>query len=309
MFTTNPNRDRQALAKVQPGVAGPPPAEYFVKSVPPTSQFSEYWSAIRSNLPLIAGGAILGALLGFGIGAFQPSMFAAKTVLDIRSLNENFLNSGEGSPTGASQSVLPESYIQTEIKILSSQSIRKRALGTIPGLKDAQAAPPKPSFPASLMGPAPLPYTSLVADAGRRIKVKALGNTRVVEISCEAMDGQVAAIVCNALAQTYIGNNLESRRESATDTSQWLQSQLDDAQRRLTQEENLLKEAGTSSEYGADGPVQSKLRQLQAELVRSQTERWVRESNLSAASSSDVNALPVEMDSGTVRQYRCNWAT
>ena len=41
-------------------------------------------------------------------------MYQARTVLDIRSLNENFLSSRDGSPIGTTNTaVLPESYIQS----------------------------------------------------------------------------------------------------------------------------------------------------------------------------------------------------
>ncbi|MBL8210486.1 MAG: polysaccharide biosynthesis tyrosine autokinase [Bryobacterales bacterium] len=256
---------------------------------------------------MIAAGTLLGALLGSLSVALQPAMYQAKTVLDIRSLNENFLSSEAG--TGTSQSVLPESFIQTEIKILSSQSIRDRALASIPGSKPSRrggaAAPPPAS---TLFRPAPASYDAIIADAGRRIKVKALGNTRIVEISCQAKDGQVAATVCNALAQTYIANNLDSRHHSANETSQWLQSQLNDTRQRLAQEERQLADAGSSVDFGTDGPVQSKLRQLQTELARMQLERWGKESAYLIADNSDVNSMPPDLDSGSVRQYRLQLA-
>lgn len=311
MSTIPSNQNSRALAPTYAVNGGPPSnAVYSVSSVAPPSQFAEYWLAIRRNIPLVVAGALLGTLAGSIIVVMQRPAYLAKAVLDIRSLNENFLNSGEASSTGPTQSVLPESYIQTEIKILQSQSIRDRAMLAIPGVKEKTAPPPKPSSSPwlSFLAPPSPSYAELVADAGRRVKVRAAGNTRIVEISCEAQDGQIAATVCNTLAQTYIANNLESRHASASDTSAWLQSQLDDARRRLNQGEQLLKEAGTVSEFGQESPTQAKLHELQTELSRNQAERRLKESNYEVASRSDAFSLPAEMDSGPVRQYRLQLA-
>lgn len=87
------------------------------------------------------------------------------------------------------------------------------------------------------------------------MKVRAVGNTRIVEVLCDAQDGQLAASMCNTLAQTCIENNLESRYKSTKETSDWLQSQLDDVRRRLTKAENDLKDASKGTELGLEGQV------------------------------------------------------
>jgi capsular exopolysaccharide synthesis family protein len=159
----------------------------------------------------------------------------------------------------------------------------------------------------------PVAYADLIADAGKRIKVRAVGSTRIVEVLCEAQDGQLAASLCNTLAKTYIENNLGSRVESTKETSDWLQSQLDDVRTRLTKAENDLKEAGKTTDFGAtvdgaESPAQDRLRQLQAELSRSQVERIAKESNYSVAANRDTDFMPPEMDAGAVREYKLKLA-
>src|SRR5271170_2050555 len=104
------------------------PAEWSVSTVSPPSQFLEYCRIIRSNLGRICLLALMGVAAGFVYASLQRPLYEARIVLDIRSLNENFLNPRESSATGTTENVLPEAYIQTEIKILQSDSVRKRAL-------------------------------------------------------------------------------------------------------------------------------------------------------------------------------------
>ncbi|MDP9147876.1 MAG: polysaccharide biosynthesis tyrosine autokinase, partial [Acidobacteriota bacterium] len=285
---------------------------------PPPSQFLEYWHVMRGNLAWITLVAVAGTGLGWLAATLRPSIYQARTVLDIRSLNENFLNPREGSPIGTTGSVLPESYIQTEIKILSSDSLRKRALGRLAGLQHpapVQQSDP-PSWWRSLFGkfePGSVAFKTLAADAANRVKVRAVGNTRIVEVLCDARDGQLAADICNNLARTYIEYNLESRYQSTKETGDWLQSQLDDVKRRLTKAENELKDSSKETAFlfdadSADNPAQDKLRQLQNELSRTQSERINRESDYEIASSRSADSLPLALDAGPIREYRMRLA-
>ena len=282
----------------------------------PQSQFLEYWRVMRANILWIGLLAVAGAGLGWLIAMLQPSMYQSKTVLDIRSLNENILNPRDGAPIGTTGSVRPESYIQTEIKILSSDSLRKRALARLLALQPPTHAQPvdPPPFWRSIFGifDATAPFKTVAADAANRVKVRAVGNTRIVEVLCDARDGQLAANMCNNLAKAYIEYNLESREQSTKETGDWLQSQLDDVRRRLTKAENDLKDSSKAAGSGSflfdagasNNPAEDKLRQLQSELSRFQTERISKESDYIIAAARSADSLPLAMDSGPIREYR-----
>lgn len=284
----------------------------------PRSQLLEYLRVIRGNFVLIATLGVVGLGAGWLTAVLRPAMYQATTLLDIRSLNENFLNSREGSPIGATASVLPESYIQTEIKILGSDSVRQR------GLKGLEAnAPPAnmpvpqpPSFWSSIFGrfhADQVPFKVLAEDAARRVKVRAVGDTRMVQVLCDARDGQLAANMCNSLAAAYIEYNLESRQTSTKETGAWLESQVDDVRRRLTKAENDLKDSSKETAFLFDSgagvnAAEEKLREIQTALSQAQSERIVRESDYEVAASRPVDSLPAALDSGPIREYRMRLA-
>jgi polysaccharide biosynthesis transport protein len=294
------------------------PAVWPASSPEQSSQLLEYLRVMRANLGWIAALAVVGAGLGWITAALRPAMYQARTMLDIRSLNENFLNPRDGSPIGTTASVLPESYIQTEIKILSSDSLRQRVLKRLRVAEPAPKGPgaPATSFWASWLAPfrsQPISLNALAVDAARRVKVRAVGNTRMVEVLCDARDGQLAADMCNDLAHTYIEYNLESRQTSTQETGAWLQSQLDDVRRRLTKAENDLKDASKETAFlfdsnAADNPAEDKLREVQTELSRAEAERIARESDYQVAASRSVYALPMGLDNGPIRDYRMRLA-
>lgn len=288
------------------------PANWSAAGADQPSQLLEYWIVIRANFGWICLLAVLGGGLGWLVAALQPSMYQARTLLDIRSLNENFLNKEGGSTVNPTGDVLPESYIQTEIKILTSDSLRQQALKHLAGPpQPATKDDASPSFLQSWMGKmdgSSVPYKALVADAGHRIKVRAVGNTRMVELLCDARDAQLAASVCNGLAETYKTYNLESRYKSTKETGDWLQSQLDSVRKRLEKAENDLKVyrgAAPTSEAGADDNLsEEKLRQIQAELSRVQGDRIARQSDYEIALSRPASSLPLAVDSGQIRELR-----
>ena len=80
------------LSRTRPAIAG----EWSVAAPEQPSQLLEYLKFIRANLLWVASLAVAGAGLGWVTAALRPAMYQARTVLDIRSLNENFLSSRRG---------------------------------------------------------------------------------------------------------------------------------------------------------------------------------------------------------------------
>jgi succinoglycan biosynthesis transport protein ExoP len=314
------NSDPDPRELVLRGTAAPPGPVYSYQAQSinePRSQLLEYWDALRRKLVMVGLLAAVGAGAGFLVAMLQHPLYRARTVLDIRNLNENLLNvrDGGGAGTGMAGTGLPESYLQTEIKILQSESILKRALDRMPKLQITTPGDKSLLLFSGLVrvpGPKQGSLSDLVADASRRIKVRALGNTRIVEILCDGRDGQIAANMCNNLALTYIAYNMESRHESTSETGQWLKSQLESVRLRLTQSEAELKDSARESTLvfnsELDNPAQDRLRQLQAELSRAQAERISKQSEYEVLMTSAADALPLALDAGPIREYRMRLA-
>jgi len=276
------------------------------------SQLLEYWEALRRKLVLVGLLAAVGACAGFLVAMLQRPLYRARTVLDIRNLNENLVNMREGGAAAeVSPAGLPDSYLQTEIKLLQSESVLKRALQRMPV---AALTPPGDRSLSLFSGLLRVPalkqesLTGIIADASGRIKVRALGNTRLVEILCDGRDGRVAANMCNNLAQTYIAYNLESREQSTSETGKWLQSQLENVKARLTHSESELKDSagGESSAFGSgfDNSALEELRQLQNELDRARADTIAKKSEYDVIRASAPDALPLALDQGPIREYR-----
>src|SRR5580700_1029188 len=139
------------------------------------SQLLEYWEALRRKLVLVGLLAAVGACAGFLVAMLQRPLYRARTVLDIRNLNENLVNMREGGgATEVSPAGLPDAYLQTEIKLLQSESVLKRALQRMPVLPLTPPGDRSLSLFGGLVRVPALkqePLTGIIADASGRIKV------------------------------------------------------------------------------------------------------------------------------------------
>src|SRR2546423_613142 len=84
----------------------------------------EYWRILNRRKGALFLFAVVSTLLGFLLTRAQSPVYRARTLLEIESLNEDFLNMRNVSPVasqGNSQS--PESNIRTQIAILQSRPV------------------------------------------------------------------------------------------------------------------------------------------------------------------------------------------
>ncbi len=83
----------------------------------------EYWRILARSKGTLILLAAIGALIGFLVTVPQTPIFQVRTSLEVVSLNQNFLNLKENSPTD-----VDAEDILTQIKILQSDSLLKRVM-------------------------------------------------------------------------------------------------------------------------------------------------------------------------------------
>ena len=152
----------------------------------------------------------------------------------------------------------------------------------------------------------------MVANVAKSVKVKPMGMTRLVEITCESTSASLAAAFCNTLASEFILNDLEVRSESAQKTGEYLTQQLQDVRKNLESKERLLQSYAQETTLLASGDkegiAQEKLRQLQTELSQAQADRIVKQSQYELIASATPDSLPPVLDSGPLREYQTKLA-
>src|SRR5207245_11768977 len=87
----------------------------------------------------------------------------------------------------------------------------------------------------------PWAYQTALKRFRDRLSVDPIKRSRLVEISFESRDAELAARVLNALASHYIEQSLEVRWEATQKASEWLSQQLLELKARLEKSENEMQ--------------------------------------------------------------------
>jgi capsular exopolysaccharide synthesis family protein len=268
-----------------------------------------YWLILRRQKRICILFAFLGLLFGFLFTVPQTRIYRARTSLEIVDLNQNFLNLKQTDPV-AESTTTSDWDIQTQIKILQSDSLRDRVLAKLrkaaPG--EGTLAGGKSFWREALNLRTPAAVTSFerkLLYAGNSVKVRAAGQTRILEVTVDSSDSQLASRFANTLADEYIEQNLESRWQTSQKTGDWLSRQLDDMRIKLERSENALqsyaRESGLIFTDERTNISDDKLRQLQQELSKAQAERMAKQSRFELAQSSSPDSLPDVLDDLTLR--------
>ena len=148
--------------------------------------------------------------------------------------------------------------LQTEMRILESNTVlfqtaenvnlikRIRAEAAKDARKHGRAAPPEtPEI-------TPIERLAMVNYIRKRLEVKIVEGTNLVEIRYRDPDPKLAATIVNEMVETYSDQDLRSKYERTMHVSAWLQNQLDglrsqasDAQRQLADYQKAHNIVGT----------------------------------------------------------------
>src|SRR5665213_3340645 len=83
----------------------------------------EYWRILSRRKGTVVLLAIAGALVGFLVTIPQRQVYQAHTTIEMLGVNENFLNQKQVNPTNETGASGDTTDIQTQIRILQSESL------------------------------------------------------------------------------------------------------------------------------------------------------------------------------------------
>ncbi|MEO8592809.1 MAG: polysaccharide biosynthesis tyrosine autokinase [Candidatus Solibacter sp.] len=265
----------------------------------------EYLQLLRSSKLLSAMCIAAGLLIAAAVTYLQTPVYEAKSYLEFQSIKTS------DEALGIKDSGLdlsPESYLQTQIKVLQSRSLAKRVhdrlmkdhpnVRYIPRNRLAQLARPLGLFAGSRAKAATPPVEA---------HAKVVDGSRVIEIVCDSPDPQFAMLFANTMANEYIDYNIEALWDSAKRTETWLTKQLSQIKEDLERSEAELQ--AYSQQFGlyysgAQTVDDEKLKQVQTELSGAQADRIAKQAAFEMSTSTSADAIPQVLDNGRLSEQQ-----
>jgi succinoglycan biosynthesis transport protein ExoP len=275
----------------------------------------EYWDIIRRHRGTLLVIAFLGLLASVLFTLPQTPIYRARASLEIQNLNENFLNMRNVNPTANEGGAdLPEYDLQTQVKILQSESVLDRVIAKLNLEKRLLAERNRGRLSAwrnalGLSGPRPASAREEVLRLiAKNLEVHAEAKTRLVEVFYESTDPKLAADFVNTLTTEFIQQNLEARWKTTQQTGDWLTRQMEDVRIKLEKSEDELQSYANSADLvftsEKDNVAEQKLKQLQEELSKAQADRIAKQSKYELASTAPTESLPEVLDDKTLGEYQ-----
>jgi len=190
-----------------------------------------------------------------------------------------------------------DNYIETQAKILTSetlalQTIRNNGLALRPefagpgGLSEAVASgnlanQKRPPELAEFLG---------------SLSVKRVPNSRLMDVSFESTDPQLAARTVNAHIATYIEQNYRSKYEATSQASDWLSDQLRDFKIKVQKSEDARIAYERQNQIWTLDDKQNmttqRLSDINKQFTDAQAERMKKESLYEFAKAGNLDAVP-----------------
>ena len=251
----------------------------------PAGQFSlrDYWRLIHGRRRTILW-VVVSSLLATAIYNYlRVPTYRAKATIQIDREEPNIAQLDESLPQLPEQ---PE-YIETQYKILKSRTLAKRVISKL-GLEqrpefrrglgqDTPASDHQPQIDAQ----DPM-HPMIVENYLDRLGVHPGKGTRLVDVTFESVDRELAPKVVNTLAEEYIEYNFEAKWDATQKASKWLEQQLSHLQAKLEASESDLQDYAAAHSIlfveERKNITTAKLAQLEEELTRVQALRIEQQS-------------------------------
>ena len=159
------------------------------------------------------------------------------------------------------------------------------------------------------------PDSSLVSSFIGRIGVSPIRNSRLVDVSFQARDPALAATIVNALAKTYIDQNLEIKLRAVQDAVRWLHTRIQEEREKVERAEQALlrykENHGIITDFSSDVEkvTAQKLAQLNTQVVEAGSKRVEAETRYKQAMAmvgtpDMLDSIPEVLNNELIRQIK-----
>jgi succinoglycan biosynthesis transport protein ExoP len=231
-------------------------------------------------------------------------VYVATAEIEIDRESSNILPFQGADPYGFEMD--EENYIQTQSKILTSETlalltIRNSGLANHPdgsgsnGISDAIAT-------GSLKNQRRPPEIGTFLGS---LGVSRIPNSRLMQVSFESTDPQLAARILNAHLDNFIEQNYKSKYDATMEASRWLEGELSELRVRMRQSEDARIAYERQNQIWTlddkSNITTQRLSDLNRQLTDAETDALRKRALYEYAQSGEMDAVPLLRDNGVIQ--------
>ena len=289
------------------------PAEAGASPVQSYDSLLDYWHILFRHRVTLLSFALVALCAALLISLVQTPIYRVRTSLEIQSSSFAELKNADSAGSAASYAS-PESYVETQVKLLQSESLIEDVIDKMKLHKErpTTAWGQFASFVYRILAfskASRLPEKEqLIRQVQQNLTVRSSGNSRLLEILYESPDPKLAADFANTLVSEFTELTQEARWKAAQGTAEWLTNHLDQMKAQLEASEAQLQDyartTGLSFTSEKESLAETRLKEIQDELSKAQAERIADQSKFEEAKGKAADSLPEIQDDATMREYR-----
>jgi len=200
-----------------------------------------------------------------------------------------------------------ENYIETQSKILTSETLALQTIRT--GVLSGQTQFANVDSSSEALATGSLANQKRPPELGAflgSLSVKRVPNSRLMDISFEATNPELAAQIVNAHIRNFIDQNRRSHYDATTAATTWLTDQLDELKIKVKNSEDARLDYEHKNQIWEVDDKQNmttqRLSEISRQLIEAQGERMRKQSLFDFAKQGDADLVPQIRDSASVQE-------
>ena len=275
------------------------------------------FAALKRNWLFIVLGAILFAVLTWGVAQFLTPYYRSEARILIETRESVFTRPNAGSEND--RPLLDAEAVKSQVELVGSAQVLAK-VATDLKLADYAEFYPKTMSPVKqvlvMLGLRPDPRTipaseQVLTRMRENLQIYAVTGSRVIVVEFAAKNPQIAADVANQIANEYIAMQVAAKRQLTGDATGWLAPEIDQLTKKVREAESKIADFRAATDLlntsGNTSLATQQMSDISSELSRLKAQRAASEAKAESIRAAlkkgvPVNSLPEVMSSGIMQQ-------
>jgi len=264
--------------------------------------FGDVSRILQRQRKLILASSLAGITLALIASLLMTPKYRSEARVELKPTEGNKLGLSDFTPDAGASGDDLGTNLSTVVQMFHSNSLAMEAIQG-PLAKDPSyngVSEQKPGQPARSLADDPERRTKAIKRFEHNLDVSPVPGTRLLQISFKDPDSDRASQVVNSLIENYNADYIRRYYLGSVQASEWLQKQISDLRRQVTNSEDKLTAYGRQNGFfgfigtgtdSNDSPILQKLVALNQSVVQAQAERIQREATAKLLATRDPEVI------------------